>query len=95
MYSRSTSGAPFFKTSGSEGTRAGGKNHGTDGMDKPDVDNMDVATMESTAAPVLASDFVVARGIEDEYSTMGQVPDELEPVVTPAPPAVDEPVAAE
>ncbi len=73
-----------------------------DGMDKPDVDNMDVATLESTAAPVLASDFVVARGIEDEYSTMGQVPDDLEPVVTPAPPvvtpappAVDEPVAAE
>jgi small subunit ribosomal protein S2 len=60
-----------------------------DGMDKPDVDSMAEVALESTAAPVLPGDFVVSRGIEDEYSRMGQVPDDLEPVVAP------EPVAAE
>ena len=51
-----------------------------DGMDKPDVDNMGEAALESTAAPVLATDSVVSRGVEDEYSRMAETPDDLEPV---------------
>ncbi len=55
-----------------------------DGMDKPDADSMTEAAPEFAVAvaPVLASDFVVAPGIEDEYSRMGQVPDDLEPVAS-------------
>jgi len=56
-----------------------------DGMDKPDVDGMSEGALESTAAPILASDTVITRGVEDEYSTMGMVPDDLEPLAIPAP----------
>ena len=53
-----------------------------DGMDKPDVDNMTEIAAEMTVAPVQPGDFVVPRGIEDEYSKMAEAPDDLEPVAT-------------
>src|SRR5436305_1283782 len=39
-----------------------------DGMDKPDVDGMAEVSPEATVAPLLPGDFVVPRGVEDEYS---------------------------
>jgi small subunit ribosomal protein S2 len=60
-----------------------------DGMDKPDADAMGEPVLESTVAPVLPSDSVIQRGVEDEYSTMGVVA----PVVDAEPAESAEPVA--
>jgi small subunit ribosomal protein S2 len=52
-----------------------------DGLDKPDVDAM--ASPEDAFVAPSPTDVVIPRGIEDEYTNMGIVEDDLEPLGNP------------